>query len=553
MATGTSTVSEMDSKASEVFSMLLGLLVILGAVYGVFAGGRAIYHRFSPPATVALVADLEKNGDKLALHAEGAVQRSGQPLSGQVQISVQQLWQGSAQTVQVPLVNGQFTLPPNRFTFAKTEASELKLLIAAEAWTKELPNRPASAEVYVNASSLTRYKRVLNGLVIAASLLMAAVFFWAFTGQRSPLKNRVAIVFSYCVMLLFLAIPLTVTNIALSMFSEEFDKMSRAPVGIVLAKPADAKADTQTQWFLNIGGHILREKDQEKTVTASPGQPSGQSATSHEPDATAGSAAPSGTAAPTPAAGPRESASSTASGGARGADKPATSSGAAPADSLNRLEGGIAIPFYVLVLAVIGGAINMARKIPEYHQEGEQSAIEVEMPMFAAMRSMLPGGSGGKDGQKAAPTTAAVAGQPAAAVTLDPAGGGQEHEPVISAGAQQPLDQSKDAVGKKEDWRTGLLHQYMYLISSPFLAIVTYYLLAWLGVSTLPALVLVSFSVGLITEPLMTRITRAAESIVGGEEKDKKEKPEPGEEHAKEDELKKSPAETKAAGAGQSK
>lgn len=55
-------------------------------------------------------------------------------------------------------------------------------------------------------------------------------------------------------------------------------------------------------------------------------------------------------------------------------------------------------------------------------------------------------------------------------------------------------------------WRVELLSQYMYLISAPFLAIVTYYLLDLLGLSRQGVVVVLSFSVGLISERIVSWI-----------------------------------------------
>jgi len=49
-----------------------------------------------------------------------------------------------------------------------------------------------------------------------------------------------------------------------------------------------------------------------------------------------------------------------------------------------------------------------------------------------------------------------------------------------------------------------LLNQYMYLISAPFLAIAAYYMLDLAGLSKQPVLVLISFSVGLISERILS-------------------------------------------------
>jgi hypothetical protein len=64
------------------------------------------------------------------------------------------------------------------------------------------------------------------------------------------------------------------------------------------------------------------------------------------------------------------------------------------------------------------------------------------------------------------------------------------------------------------DWRTELLHQYMFLISAPFLAIATYYMLIGLDLTKVPVTVLVAFSVGLISEPILRTITDTAAQLL---------------------------------------
>jgi hypothetical protein len=77
--------------------------------------------------------------------------------------------------------------------------------------------------------------------------------------------------------------------------------------------------------------------------------------------------------------------------------------------------------------------------------------------------------------------------------------------------AQRP---AAGADPSKFDWRKGLLNQYMYLISSPFVAIATYYLLSWLDLRKVEILVLVSFSVGLISEAILSKILELAPAFV---------------------------------------
>jgi hypothetical protein len=98
-----------------------------------------------------------------------------------------------------------------------------------------------------------------------------------------------------------------------------------------------------------------------------------------------------------------------------------------------KVEGGLTIPLYVILLSIIGGAINMTRQVPKF-QEEEASAT----------------------------------------------------------------------------WRTELLNQYMFLISAPFLAIATYYMLIGLNLTKVPVMVLMAFSVGLISESILRIITDTA-------------------------------------------
>ena len=69
-------------------------------------------------------------------------------------------------------------------------------------------------------------------------------------------------------------------------------------------------------------------------------------------------------------------------------------------------------------------------------------------------------------------------------------------------------DWMKDRPALKElltpHWRVELLYQYMYLMSAPFLAIVAYYMLDLLGLTKMPILVLIAFSVGLISEKILS-------------------------------------------------
>lgn len=518
MAQGEDSIQSPDSSVNRNSSAIIGFLVLALVAYGLFAAGRAIYHRVSPPATLSLAASFEESSKGFStLRVEGSVQRRGQPLNGQILISFQRLWKDSPQTVSVVATNGKFEFKPTSGEFAAYSKDE-RLLVSAVAWTQELPNRPAYAEVYLNATGPWRYKREIFGSSVALAVLLAITFFWAFTGRPSPLKNRIAIVFSYCVMVLFLALPFTVTNIFMVMSPEQFEKME--PVGIIVGKPWGAKADEPKQWMLNIGGHFkeVKPKASDATGAVSPSpspaaggatsNPSAQSAPSTT--GTGSNLSSSGSSGTTPAAGtassPQNPSSQASQVNAAAPSPPPAEPASSPKSEEREIEGGIAIPFYVLVLAVMGGAINMARKVPTFHQEGERS----EWPGF---RIQLLGFSIGQ------------ANAPAAS------------HPAQTTGANQEQTTASGTSDSAEPWRKGLLDQYMYLLSAPFLAIVTYFLMAWLGSTAVPALVLVSFSVGLITEPVIGRIIETAQKLLGSEtqkkaEEDKKKEEAPKKEAA---------------------
>ena len=156
-----------------------------------------------------------------------------------------------------------------------------------------------------------------------------------------------------------------------------------------------------------------------------------------------------------------------------------------PAGRQTILTGGLAIPFFILVLSCIGGAINLTRKVPAFHDD----SLRVDTLSRLVSRGM----SGIRT----------LVGQPPA---LKPGGGGSS-PPVRTPFSGSPA----------ESWRIGLVKQYMYLISAPFLGIATYYLLLWLDLTPKPVVVLVSFSVGLISDQIVERLIKVVQGFLGRE------------------------------------
>jgi hypothetical protein len=56
--------------------------------------------------------------------------------------------------------------------------------------------------------------------------------------------------------------------------------------------------------------------------------------------------------------------------------------------------------------------------------------------------------------------------------------------------------------------------QHMYLLSSPFLAIAVFYLLDWLDLRKKALLVLVSFSIGLVSDQILSRILSVVKPVL---------------------------------------
>jgi len=140
------------------------------------------------------------------------------------------------------------------------------------------------------------------------------------------------------------------------------------------------------------------------------------------------------------------------------------------------VEGGIVIPLYVILLAILGGSINMTRKVPKYQEDQWTDDI--------TLNDLFPFFKSGK-------------------TELSETGGEKSIKPPNESGEED----------KSKKWRQNLLNEYMILISAPFLGIATYYLLYWVGSTETPILVLVSFSIGLISEQIINKITETAKSI----------------------------------------
>jgi len=223
----------------------------------------------------------------------------------------------------------------------------------------------------------------------------------------------------------------------------------------------------------------------------------------------------------------------------------------------------------VIILSVIGGAINMTRQVPSLQREGEYSDVGYakgrienwlrKMPLIGKY-SKTTAAEPEKTLEDARETASEIS--PVAPESMKPPeiaeelnklvaeqtarrkitsptmkrvrvlvarlqelfAARKEHEPLILAECESYEDWLSSQQDLKEllgqPWRVQLLNQYMYLISAPFLAIVAYYMLELLGLSTKqPILVLISFSVGLISEKILKWLLGLASGYLRGEVK----------------------------------
>jgi hypothetical protein len=131
------------------------------------------------------------------------------------------------------------------------------------------------------------------------------------------------------------------------------------------------------------------------------------------------------------------------------------------------------------MLAMLGGGINMTKKVPDIQKRYDVQALPPETQ--GLVRSALT--------------------MPLSFLGLGP---------LIAT-------QTKDQRDTVQGIRKELIDSYMGLISAPFLAIAVYYLLQIVATTvTEPVLVIVSFATGFISDSLVTAITTFATNAIAG-------------------------------------
>ena len=460
------------------------------------------------------------------------------------------------QSISVPLIGGAFGSDDPSFRPVRPNSA---IEVRAEITTKEGTER---AVIHLN-SEPSGDKSALEYSLIAACLVLAVVFFLAFTGRKTTWKNQTAIIFSYVVIALFLAVPLLAPVLLINSFPNAIQDMIGAPAGLVNTHTAN-QDKCETQWALNIGGYsyIPENKCTDKNLAkpTGPGTPTGAT---NATDASANAAAMNQNPSQAPIA------TSDISGSTNPTASPQpspTPNGGGHNPTVVEVQGGLVIPLYVIILSVIGGAINMTRKVPGFQKEGEESDFSLGRPISSlgsrVMRFLLPSQSKTEVAALASTSTGVPPPeQEKKAGTLDDQANEVEKElgPLLleqierSRESDKSLAAIRGLVGKMQElfrarttddpllkfnsfedwaashpklgellrgsWRVELLNQYMYLISAPFLAVVTYYILDLLGLSKQGVVVVLSFSVGLISEKIVSWILGIATGYLRTDEK----------------------------------
>lgn len=539
----------MPSSKSDT---LIGFVMFAVLGYVFYLAVPWAYHLVSPVPSVSLAMSAwfqpPTPGASPGLRIDGDVLEDGKPLAqDRLRVSIDDRTQGIRQSVFLEIKNGHFHSDGQPSVQSILLGDRLQIVAEYHKGRES-----AAEEVYLGE----RVSRVtMRAFLIILSLLFVGGlgFLWLFTGPPAPGKNTGAIMISYVIMVVFLAVPLALPSVISVMSPDIVATLRETPVGVLVADPE--MGDLDRQWVLNIGGAVITYRK-----SGSSGSPDKVSkpelpkkdAPAAPPVTESVGKSPASLASPSPpAASPQATATSITPGETPSVATSDSTKEASVAESVYRIQGGLVIPLYVLILSLIGGAINMTLRLPDFQREatGLGSPRHAVAGLIAATTQAMSSAVdkvkspfGGKTGSptetsppadeppseaqavltsQTLPAATSTSGQgggtggpqvPPAATSTSGQGGGTAGSQTLPAGAETP---DQRLLRETSEWRKGLITQHMSLLAAPFLAIAVYYLLVWLDLLKQPALVLVSFSVGLISDKIVGRITGVAIGIVG--------------------------------------
>lgn len=437
-----------------VYTILI--LALFLAVYG----GLSLYRVAFPSSQVDLTLGLRgaEEGSNPTLQILGTAYLHGDKAkAGTVQLTVRRWWPGTTVTFLAEIASdGSFKID-DISTGTPFDASD-RLRVVAQASVPEIEGEnerifTGDTTAYWNTSRAGSFlSTYVPPVLYAAAIGIPFLYLYLFTGIYTRHKHNGAIILSYVTAMIFLVVPL-VAPFFVGAYPDLQERMSRTPVGIL--RVHEANSVVLDQWALFVGGVP-------RVVDASEGSGAVTDATS--------SANPS-----------------------------------SASESFYRFDvsSGLVIPLYVMILATIGGAINMTRRIPEYQLKIDDKLQEEAdlgggwlregVPMIAWIsRKFLP-------------------------TYLLPTDEAETQEARVEAAARQKRLKELRKLIRRD--RGNLIKQHMFLCTAPFLAMVSYYLLFMVQpelITSIPIVVLLSFSAGLMSETVLTGIMSKADNIIKG-------------------------------------
>jgi hypothetical protein len=339
-----------------------------------------------------------------------------------------------------------------------------ELAINAHFWG-QAPNATGQANdvldtertLYSNCSTPVTRQEVLWFLAGFCFFVLAVISL--FTMELTQWRARWLFAASYAATFFSVAFPLFAI-VYVSQNPYLIDVMRASPFGLVRAR---SQPTGDAQWLLNVGGVVTRERSMARPAELAKDAAKIQADAPVEP-----SAAPiaDARAALAPDAPPNTEPAESAVPASEDATAVLGAEHGAPAEP-HLVTGGLAIPFYVIILAIFGASINMMRKVPRIH---------------AKHMEWLPREIGPKS---------SMAGAPCVESRGNAAGCGIRQE---------------------------LIEQHMYLLAAPFLAIAVYYLLQVVAKDVAqPVIVLMGFAAGLISERIISTVIDFAQARLGSD------------------------------------
>ena len=457
-------------------SFWIALLTILG--FGIYKyesllnQAKSVRQFVQPDASLRLIADPNfKPNSRLitSVQVSGRIEAFGKPVSdGWVRIFAEDILSQNYLAGGFAIVtNGKFEDVILLQSPGAPLSEAVQINGEFHGWTKD----KAGVVQYVKAddSQNIGYPRRINYWAAWGVAFLFVAFglwlIWLFTGPIDTRKQRFLYIAMYFVVFMSLVVPILI-SVMLLQSSYLVKVMEKAPIGLVRATSPSSK--TELQWFINIGGVVTshvettrapRVKAEDPGKAPDKGGETGRSA--DKSGAGAGAAESGGIkAAQQKAEGDAES---TTGGAGVGQNDVSQVTGSSPS-----IQGGLAVPFYVVLLAMFGAGINLTRRVPEIQEEYRASVPRARTFFEFLFRSRV-------------------------------------------APAIPNLDEERQAYA----FRRALIQNYMYVVSAPFLATAVYYLLQVIATEpSRPVLVLVSFATGLISDTLLNRIVRFAEETL---------------------------------------